>query len=629
MDYRKSAAGVLEQIGGKDNIVSAAHCATRLRLVIADNSKCNKKALEDVDGVKGVFEASGQLQIIFGTGTVNKVYDEFISMAGVSAATKEDVKAAAAQKGNPLQRFVKTLGDIFVPIIPAIVASGFLMGIMESLTFMINNGYINLSTDSALFVLASMFSNTAYVFLPVLIGFSGAKVFGGNPFLGAIIGMIMVHPNLQNAWTMTGGVETYLDVFGLWEVPMVGYQGHVISVIIAVFVMAQIEKRLHKYVPATFDLFVTPLVSVFVTGFLTMTVIGPVFNVVETNIIGGIQALIAIPFGLGSLVMGALYAPTVITGIHHMYSIIDLGQIQQFGVTHWLPLASAANIAQGAAALAVALKTRDKKLKSMALPSSLSAFMGITEPAIFGVNIRFFRPFVCACIGGGVGAMFSSITNLGASGTGVTGIFGLLLCLNDPIKYILMFVISAGVAFILTWMFGYKDPKPETANAAPTPKAATPVQTVSVSGDITVASPLTGKAVPLADTGDETFAAEVLGKGFAVDPTEGKAFAPCAGTVSTLMGHAIGLECDNGLELLIHIGIDTVQLGGKHYTPHVKEGDHVNAGALLMEFDIPAINKAGFKTVTPVIITNSDDFADVTGKLGAIKANDPFITVKK
>lgn len=629
MDYRKSAAGVLEQIGGKDNIVSAAHCATRLRLVIADNSKCNKKALEDVDGVKGVFEASGQLQIIFGTGTVNKVYDEFISMAGVSAATKEDVKAAAAQKGNPLQRFVKTLGDIFVPIIPAIVASGFLMGIMESLTFMINNGYINLSTDSALFVLASMFSNTAYVFLPVLIGFSGAKVFGGNPFLGAIIGMIMVHPNLQNAWTMTGGVETYLDVFGLWEVPMVGYQGHVISVIIAVFVMAQIEKRLHKYVPATFDLFVTPLVSVFVTGFLTMTVIGPVFNVVETNIIGGIQALIAIPFGLGSLVMGALYAPTVITGIHHMYSIIDLGQIQQFGVTHWLPLASAANIAQGAAALAVALKTRDKKLKSMALPSSLSAFMGITEPAIFGVNIRFFRPFICACIGGGVGAMFSSITNLGASGTGVTGIFGLLLCLNDPIKYILMFVISAGVAFILTWMFGYKDPKPETANGAPTPKAATPVQTVSVSGDITVASPLTGKAVPLADTGDETFAAEVLGKGFAVDPTEGKAFAPCAGTVSTLMGHAIGLECDNGLELLIHIGIDTVQLGGKHYTPHVKEGDHVNAGALLMEFDIPAINKAGFKTVTPVIITNSDDFADVTGKLGAIKANDPFITVKK
>ncbi len=457
MDYKKSAQEVLEKIGGKDNVVSAAHCATRLRLVIADNDKVDKKALEDVDGAKGVFEASGQLQIIFGTGVVNKVYDAFIAEAGIQAMTKDEVKAIAAKQGNLAQRFIKTLGDIFVPIIPAIVASGFLMGIMESLNFLINNGFINLATDNAIFVLANMFSNTAYVFLPVLIGFSAAKVFGGNQYLGGVIGMIMVHPNLQNAWTMTGGVETYLDVFGLWKVPFVGYQGHVISVIIAVFVMVQIEKFLHKHVPAMFDLFVTPLCSVFITGFLTMTVIGPVFNFVETSIISGIQALIAIPFGIGSLIMGALYAPTVVTGIHHMYTIIDLGQIKELGVTHWLPLASAANIAQGAAALAVALKTKDQKTKAMALPSSLSAFMGITEPAIFGVNIRYFRPFICACIGGGVGAMFASITNLGASGTGVTGIFGLLLCLNDPVKYILMFIIAASVSFVLTWLFGYKN----------------------------------------------------------------------------------------------------------------------------------------------------------------------------
>lgn len=632
MDYRKSAAGVLEQIGGKDNIVSAAHCATRLRLVIADNSKCNKKALEDVDGVKGVFEASGQLQIIFGTGTVNKVYDEFISMAGVSAATKEDVKAAAAQKGNPLQRFVKTLGDIFVPIIPAIVASGFLMGIMESLTFMINNGYINLSTDSALFVLASMFSNTAYVFLPVLIGFSGAKVFGGNPFLGAIIGMIMVHPNLQNAWTMTGGVETYLDVFGLWEVPMVGYQGHVISVIIAVFVMAQIEKRLHKYVPATFDLFVTPLVSVFVTGFLTMTVIGPVFNVVETNIIGGIQALIAIPFGLGSLVMGALYAPTVITGIHHMYSIIDLGQIQQFGVTHWLPLASAANIAQGAAALAVALKTRDKKLKSMALPSSLSAFMGITEPAIFGVNIRFFRPFICACIGGGVGAMFSSITNLGASGTGVTGIFGLLLCLNDPIKYILMFVIAAGVAFVLTWLFGYKDPKPETANGAPeTTATAAPQGQITATEPATVYCPMEGVAISREDIPDGTFASGVLGDGVGIEPADGIVTAPFDGTISTVAAtkHAIGISSADGMEMLIHVGIDTVKMDGKGFDPQVKEGDTVKAGQLLLKFSIDEIKKAGYPTTTAVLLCNSEDYENLKiEKTGAVKRMDKLMTCK-
>ena len=633
MDYGKAAAGVLTHIGGKENLVSAAHCATRLRLVIADNNKCDKKALEDVEGVKGVFEASGQLQIIFGTGVVNKVYEQFTAQAGVQAASKEDVKAAAAQKGTPAQRFIKTLGDIFVPIIPAIVASGFLMGIMESLNFLINSGYIGLSNTSTLFVLANLFSNTAYVFLPVLIGFSGAKVFGGNPFLGGVIGMIMVHPNLQNAWTMTGGVENYLDVFGLWEVPLVGYQGHVVSVIIAVFVMAAIEKWLHKRVPAMFDLFITPLVSVFVTGFLTLTIIGPVFNLVESSIINGIQALISLPFGIGSLVMGALYAPTVVTGIHHMYTIIDLGQIQEFGCTYWLPLASAANIAQGAAALAVALKTRNGKLKSMALPSSLSAFMGITEPAIFGVNMRFFRPFVCACIGGGAGAMFASITSLGATGTGVTGIFGILLCLNAPVKYILMFLIAAGVAFVLTWLFGYKDEE-ETAPAAAAPAApaAPQVKEVAVeaqSGALTVASPMTGKAVTLQETGDETFAAEVLGKGFAVDPSEGKAFAPCAGTVSTLMGHAVGLECDNGLELLIHIGIDTVQLNGKHYTAHVAEGQHVAAGDLLMEFDIPAIRKEGYRTVTPVIVTNSDEYADIAGQLGAIQAMDCLMTVKK
>lgn len=635
MNYNQTAAEILAHIGGKENLVSAAHCATRLRLVIADNAKCSKTALEEVDGVKGVFEASGQLQLIIGTGTVNKVYDEFIALAGVSAASKEEVKQAAAAKGNPFQRFIKTLGDIFVPIIPAIVASGFLMGIMESLNFLINNGYLGLSTDNALFVLANLFSNTAYVFLPVLIGFSAAKVFGGNPFLGGVIGMIMVHPNLQNAWTMTGGVEQYLSVFGLYEVPFVGYQGHVISVMIAVFVMCLIEKALHKKVPAMLDLFVTPLVSVFVTGFLTMTVIGPVFNAVESSIINGIQALIAIPFGIGSLIMGALYAPTVVSGIHHMYSIIDLGQIQQFGVTYWLPLASAANIAQGAAALAVALKTRDGKLKSMALPSSLSAFMGITEPAIFGVNMRFFKPFVCACIGGGIGAMFASISGLGASGTGVTGIFGILLCLNAPVKYLLMFVISAASAFVLTWLFGYQDaPKAAVADgpAAPAPaaKAAAAEPAAKAVGVPEVRSPLTGKAVSLQETGDETFAAELLGKGCAVEPSEGLVSAPFDGEISVLMGHAVGMLGDNGVEILVHVGIDTVNLNGRHYTAHVKEGERVKAGQKLLSFDIGAIQAEGYRTVTPVIVTNTDDFASVTAKTGVeVRALDPLVTIER
>jgi len=431
MDYRKSATEVLAAIGGSSNIASAAHCATRLRLVIVDNGKVDKKTIENIDGVKGVFEASGQLQIIYGTGTVDKVYDEFIQVAGISGATKEEAKAAAAANTNIFQRFIKTLGDIFVPIIPAIVASGFLMGIMNALDFMVANGFLNIDTSSSIYVFANLFSNIAYIFLPILIGYSAAGVFGGNQYLGAVIGMIMIHPNLTNAWNVATATDiaTQSVFFGLWKIKMVGYQGHVIPIMISVWVMCQIEKRLHKVVPAMFDLFVTPLVSVFATGYLALAAIGPVFVFVENGFLNAVQLLIAIPLGIGSFIMGALYAPTVVMGIHHMYTIIDLGQIAKYGVTYWLPLASAANIAQGGACLAIAVKSKDPKIKSLCFPSSLSAFMGITEPAIFGVNLRFFRPFLAGCLGGAVGAMFVSIIKLGATGTGVTGIFGILLTL--------------------------------------------------------------------------------------------------------------------------------------------------------------------------------------------------------
>ena len=454
MDYQKAARQVLENVGGASNIVSAAHCATRLRLVIADNSLVNKKALENAEGAKGVFEAQGQLQIIFGTGVVNKVYEEFTKQAGISEASKEEVKQAAAARAPWYQRAIKTLGDIFVPIIPAIVASGFLMGLMEALNFMVNNGFLNIDTSGSIYVFAKLFSNTAYVFLPILIAFSAAKVFGGNPFLGAVIGMIMIHPDLQNAWTVSSGVEVMQPVFGgLYSVPLVGYQGHVIPVIIAVWVMCQIEKRLHKIVPAMIDLFVTPLVSVFVTGYLTLAVIGPIFTGIENGVISGVQWLLTLPFGVGSFIMGGLYAITVVAGIHHMYTLIDLGQLARYGLTFWLPLASAANVGQGGAALAVALKTRDAKIKSMALPSALSACMGITEPAIFGVNLRFMTPFVGGLAGGACGALYASIVGLGATGTGVTGIFGLLLHLHMPLQYLLMMAISFGVSFAVTWVF--------------------------------------------------------------------------------------------------------------------------------------------------------------------------------
>ncbi len=631
LDYRNCAQDIFSKLGGRENLVSAAHCATRLRLVTVDNSKIDMKALEDVDGVKGVFSASGQIQIILGTGTVNKVYDEFIAITGLTAATKDEVKAAAAAQQNVFKRAIKTLGDIFVPIIPAIVASGFLMGIMEALTFMVNNGFLSIDTSGSIYVFANLFANTAYTFLPILIAYSAAKAFGGNPYLGAVIGMIMIHPNLQNAWTVAteGVLQTQKVWFGLYEVNMVGYQGSVIPVIIAVWVMCFIEKRLHKIVPAMFDLFVTPLVSVFVTGYLTLSIIGPIFSFVEHNIIDGIQWLIALPLGIGSLIMGGLYSTTVVAGIHHMYTVIDFGQISQFGVTYWLPLASAANMAQGAATLAVALKTRNQKTKSVALPSALSCFMGITEPAIFGVNLRHFKPFVCGAIGGAAGAMYASLVHLGASGTGVTGLFGLLLCLHDPVNYIIMAVISIGVAFGLTWVFGYKDAAPaETKTPAQTqPEPSLPA--IQCRPGV-VYAPVSGAAIPSEQIPDETFAAGVLGRGVGIRPDQGVVYAPFDGEISSVTEthHAVGVTSPDGMELLIHVGVDTVAMKGEGFQCFVQEGQRVKAGEKLIAFDRDKIAAAGHPSVVAVLVTNSDDYESLTIQPGPCKALDQVIQVK-
>ena len=639
MDYRKVAEQIYEKVGKKENLVSAAHCATRLRLVIADNGKCDSKAVEEIEGVKGVFFASGQLQIILGTGTVNKVYDEFLQVSGLSAATKAEVKQAAAAQQNVFKRAIKTLGDIFVPIIPAIVASGFLMGIMEALNFMVNNEFLALDTSSSIFVFANLFSNVAYTFLPILIAYSAAKAFGGNPYLGAVIGMLMIHPNLQNAWTVaTEGVHVRQSVwFGLYEIDLIGYQGHVIPVIIAVWVMCFIEKKLHKIVPEMFDLFVTPLVSVFVTGYLTYSVIGPLFVVIENGIIDGIQWLIALPLGIGSFIMGAFYAPTVVAGIHHMYTIIDVGQLAKYGVTYWLPLASAANLAQGAATLAVAVKTKNARTKSMALPSAFSAFMGITEPAIFGVNMRYFKPFICGCIGGACGALFASITQLGASGTGVTGLFGVLLCLNMPVQYILMMAISIGVSFALTWIFGYKDEEEQVkkvlGNEAGTDDTTedTAIEEAKRGNEEKVIyAPIQGNVIARESIPDETFASGVLGDGVGIEPETGEVAAPFDGEISSVAEtrHAIGITGPGGMELLIHVGVDTLKMNGDGFTVLVSEGGKVKAGQKLMTFDISKIKAAGYSTTSAILLTNSDDYPSCNVvKTGAVKPMEKLIIV--
>lgn len=633
LDYRQAAQEILDAIGGPGNVVSAAHCATRLRLVLADDTKVNQAAVDNAAGAKGNFKASGQLQVIYGTGTVNKVYDEFVALGHITAATKAEVKEAAAQQQtNPFMRAIKLLGDVFVPIIPAIVASGLLLGIMSALSFMDSNGFITLDTNNAWYQILNLVSNTAFTFLQILIGFSAAKAFGANPYLGAVVGMLLINPGLQNANTVAteGVLQTYPVIPGLYSIEWTGYQGHVIPIVIACGILAFIEKRLHKVVPEAFDLFVTPLVSVAATAYITMLAVGPVFVWAENAILGGIQFLLTLPPGLGSLIMGALYAPTVVTGIHQMYTTIDLGQIATYGVTYWLPLASAANIGQAGAALAVALKTKDVKIRSLALPSSLSAFMGITEPAIFGVNLRFFKPFIAGCIGGGLGAMFASIVGLAAAGTGVTGIFGILLCLNQPVQYVIMFAIAGIAAFAISYLL-YKDPESAAAEpavpasepaSAPTPAieaAAKPADDKAPVRAEVLLAPITGTAIKMTEVPDPVFASEAMGTGAAVRPTEGKLYAPASGTISVLAetGHALAMTTDAGAEVLMHIGIDTVTLKGAPFTAHVRLGDHVEAGQLLMDVDLDAIRAAGLDPVTPVIVTNSDAYARITPHVDA------------
>lgn len=631
MDYKGIAKQIYENIGGTENIISAAHCATRLRLVIGDNGKCAKEALENIEGVKGVFEASGQLQIILGTGTVNKVYEEFIALAGISAASKEEVKQAAASKQNIFQRLIKTLGDVFVPIIPAIVASGLLMGLLEGLSKV----YPSLA-DSGTYTIIHLFSNAAFVFLPILIAVSAAKVFGGNIFLGAVIGMIMIHTDLLNAWAVAGAesVPKADAWFGLYEINLVGYQGHVIPVVIAVWFMSMLEKKLHKIVPEIIDLFVTPLVTVLVTGYLTLTIFGPVFSWIENGVLNGVQFLITLPLGIGSALAGAVYAPTVVAGVHHMYNALEAGLLSSKGLNIWMPIATAANVAQGAAALALALKTKNQKLKALALPSSLSAFLGITEPVIFGVNLRYIKCFIAGCIGGAAGGLVAGMTGVGASAYGITGLFGYLITTDYTLQYTLTIAVSVAVAFVLSWILfkdDQDDQKKEIAVGKEHQETTAEIYTLEQAEKNTVYSPLKGKAIMLSEVNDATFAGEVLGKGMAVIPEEGEVYAPFDGTVETIFEtkHAIGLTSKDGVEVLIHIGLNTVELGGKFYELHVEAGQEVKAGQPLISFCMEEIKKAGYDITTPVIVTNSFDYEEVkTESNGTVKVLEKVLTVK-
>ncbi|MCA0172486.1 PTS system trehalose-specific EIIBC component [Bacillus sp. RAR_GA_16] len=456
---RESVEQILEAIGGKENISTATHCVTRLRLVLHDESKVDTKALEDNELVKGSFSANGQFQVVIGQGTVDKVYKIFAELAEIESASKQDVKDAAASKQNILQRGVKTLADIFIPILPAIVTAGLLLGINNILTapdIFFNDPLVEVYPQWAdLASIINLIANTAFVFLPGLIGWSAAKQFGGSPLLGIVLGLILVHPDLLNAWAYgeADDIPTW-NLFGL-EIEKIGYQGQVLPVLVSAYILAKIETFLNKRIPDSIQMLIVAPVALLVTGFLAFTLIGPVTFWIANLLTDGFIGLFDFAPAIGGLVYGALYAPLVITGMHHTFLAVDLQLIGSTGSTFLWPMLALSNIAQGAAALAMMLITRNEKTKGLAGTSAISAFLGVTEPALFGVNLRFKFPFFAAIIGSAIAGLVITVSGVEATSIGVGGIPGFLSIFKEYwAAFFTGMAIAIVVPFVLTFLYG-------------------------------------------------------------------------------------------------------------------------------------------------------------------------------
>ncbi|KXG74194.1 sucrose-specific PTS transporter subunit IIBC [Thermotalea metallivorans] len=630
MDYHKVGKKILACVGGEKNVESVSHCATRLRFVLKDEGKVNHQELEGMDEVKSAFSSAGQFQIIIGQGAVNKVYKALVEGTNIKQASLSESKKEAMKHMNPLQRFARVLSNIFVPIIPAIVASGLLMGLLGmSKTF----GWID--GGSGVFMLLDMFSNAAFVFLPILIAFSAAKEFDANPFLAAALGGILIHPALQNAWTLGEGVKNAITVMGL-KVSMVGYQGTVLPILIAVWVMGHIERGLRKIVPNVLDIILTPFLTLMSTALVSLLVIGPVGRLLGDGISVGLQVLYDSAGVVAGIIFGGFYSAIVITGIHHSFHAIEAGLLANPGIgkNFLLPIWSMANVAQGGAAMAVYFKTKNKKLKSIAAPASISCLLGITEAAIFGVNLKLMKPFVAAAIGGALGGGYVVLTKVAMTAVGVTGIPGTAIVQQGSmLHYLIGLAIAFGGAFAITFLLGFKeeagDPYKETNAEVSVEEKKEYAETVAKGQ--TLYAPMKGKIIALEEVPDKTFAEGLVGKGIAIDPEDGMVVSPVDGTITHVFEtkHAIAIKAESGIELLIHVGIETVKMQGEGFTTFVKKGDKVKTGDRLLEVDLDLIRKKAKSAITPMIITNAGELKWIEKlKIGEADLKDELISVE-
>lgn len=613
MNNTEIAKSVIEAIGGKENVSSVAHCATRLRIMVKDKEKIDTNRVENIEKVQGAFFNAGQFQIIFGTGTVNRIYDEVVSL-GLPTSTTSEMKAEAAKQGYWFQRAVRTFGDVFVPIIPAIVATGLFMGLRGLLEA------FGVVLPSDFLIYSKILTDTAFIALPALVVWSTFKVFGGNQTIGIVLGLMLISGSLPNAWEVAQGGEIVpIKFFGLVDV--VGLQGSVLPAFIIGVVGANFEKWVRKYVPEVLDLLVTPFITLFVMSILGLFVLGPIFHQVEKVILSLTTTVLYLPFGLGGLIIGGTHQLIVVSGVHHIFNLLEINLLSATGQNAFNAIITAAMTAQGAAAVAIGVKTKSPKLKALTFPAALSAFLGITEPVIFGVNLRFRKPFVLSLLAGALGGALSALLGLAGTSNGITIIPGSMLYVGNgqlP-QYLFMVAVSFALGFTFTYLFGYDDSMLDTPVEAEGPSSQE-AQEEEVAAPATeradekLRSPIVGEVVALSEVNDPVFSSGVMGQGIAVKPSKGVVYAPADAEIAIAFptGHAYGLKTDNGAEILIHVGIDTVSLNGEGFEAKVSQGDRVRAGDIIGTFDSEVIAANGLDDTTMVIITNTMDYAEVT-----------------
>lgn len=653
--FEKDAREMLEAIGGKENIAAVTHCATRMRFVLNDNSKADVKRLEKIPAVKGTFTNAGQFQAIIGN-DVPTFYNEFTAISGIEGVSKEAAKSAAQKNQNWLQRALSMLAEIFTPIIPAIIVGGLILGFRNIL-----EGVEWSALDGKTIVEVSQFwagvnsflwlpGEAIFHYLPVGIVWSVTRKMGTSQILGIVLGICLVSPNqLLNAYSVASTPAAEIAAnwswdFGFFTIEKIGYQAQVIPALLAGLSLAYLERFWRKHIPEVVSMIFVPFLSLIPALILAHTVLGPIGWTIGKGISAVVLAGLTGPVKwLFGAIFGALYAPLVITGLHHMTNAIDTQLIADAGGTGLWPMIALSNIAQGSAVLAFYFMNRyDEREAQISLPAAISAYLGVTEPALFGVNLKYVYPFVAGMIGSGLAGFFCTSFNITANAIGIGGLPGIL---SIQAKYMGLFainmLIAVAVPFMLTYVFrkgsiltkaedDLKNGEKSQVQAivAAKKEAQAPAGTI-----ISIQSPLVGHAKDLSQAQDPVFAQGVMGQGIVIEPTDGELLAPINGVVSAIFPtkHAIGLISDEGVELLMHIGMDTVNLNGQGFTAHVKQGDRVSVGDALISFDIEAIKAAGYPVDTPVIITNQNDFqADVTRKMPCeVTHGEPIFTASK